>query len=238
MIRTHSMSAVLGLFLVIGAGPASALSNVDSCRTIGQSGSFRLIRNLASTNDCFVITASGVTLDLQGHTLNGSGVGSGIRVTENLQQITIRNGNVRGFNIGIELFSTRDYTVEGVHAVNNVLHGLFTSNPGEGRVVNNTFAGNGCGGISAIGNQPILIENNLVHDNALVSGGCSGILAGAGSRIVGNIVRNNGRHGIDVLCPSSVVGNTSILNNRANVGGLAFASFGAGCVQADNAFKN
>ena len=46
---------------------------IEKCRTIGQAGSYKLVRNLTiTTGDCLVITADFVTIDLAGFTITGA----------------------------------------------------------------------------------------------------------------------------------------------------------------------
>jgi large repetitive protein len=52
--------------------------------------------------DGLVIGASGVTLDLNGHSIEGTGLGVGVR-DDGHDDVTIRNGTVRQFDYGIVL---------------------------------------------------------------------------------------------------------------------------------------
>jgi len=77
--------AALTLALVAIVQPAFAVTDIDKCQTITKPGSYKLTRDLtADGNDCFVITASNVTLDLNGHTLSGPGAGGGNGVIDSI----------------------------------------------------------------------------------------------------------------------------------------------------------
>ena len=44
---------------------------IEKCQTIDKPGSYKLVNNLVATNDCLVITADFVTIDLAGFTISG-----------------------------------------------------------------------------------------------------------------------------------------------------------------------
>ncbi|MFH0341475.1 MAG: hypothetical protein ACHBNF_04955 [Chromatiales bacterium] len=96
-----------------------AVSNIDSCRTITSSGSFRLTRNLTANGDCLVIQANNVSINLQGHTLTGNGTGAGVTAGDDTLRsgIAIRNGVVTNFSDGIDLAFVQGAVVEGVRAI-------------------------------------------------------------------------------------------------------------------------
>jgi hypothetical protein len=92
--------------------------------TISESGSYRLSSNLTVPfiTNAFEIAADGVTLDLNGFSIIGDGtcadassfraVTAGAGATS---QITIRNGIIRGFCLGIVLNTITDLTIEDMH---------------------------------------------------------------------------------------------------------------------------
>lgn len=67
---------------------------------ISTPGTYTLTGDL---RESITITANNVTLDLNGHTLRGSGFGTGISSTHS--NVTVRNGEVTGFEKGISLDS-------------------------------------------------------------------------------------------------------------------------------------
>lgn len=85
--------------------------------TISQPGSYRLSGNLTvpGGTDGIVIGTSGVTLDLNGFSINKSGGPGGQAITDNevaLSRITIRNGQINGFSTGIRLVFSSHVVVE------------------------------------------------------------------------------------------------------------------------------
>ncbi|MFG0256730.1 MAG: right-handed parallel beta-helix repeat-containing protein [Phycisphaerales bacterium JB043] len=110
---------------LIPINPQTATFPID----INQPGSYILLGNLtlsAATNG-ITISASDVTLDLNGFTLDGAGVGvegiiSGVAATEN---VLVRNGTVKNFvGGGVVLFNTTRAIIEDMRAVDNAIEGI------------------------------------------------------------------------------------------------------------------
>ena len=96
---------------------------------------YRLAGNLSTpqtTGSAIEIQANNVVLDLNGYRLNGRGAGPGTNARGinalNRQNITIRNGSVRGFVYGIVLEMgggvSQGHMVEDVRAEQNTLGGI------------------------------------------------------------------------------------------------------------------
>ena len=84
------------LALAAVASSAYAATDISTCQAITLRGSYRLTQNLETTGiTCITIVSSNVTLDLQGHTINGTRApGSvGIRVPDGtrVHDIVVRN---------------------------------------------------------------------------------------------------------------------------------------------------
>lgn len=140
-----------------------AVTNIDSCRTITSSGSFRLTRNLTANGDCLVIQANDVTIDLQGHRLKGNGTGEGVTAGDDTSRsgIAIRNGVVTNFSDGIDLTFVQGAVVEGVRAIQNTDVGILV---GVGSVVSASVANeNGTTGIQV--QCPSVVIGNAVNGN-------------------------------------------------------------------------
>jgi hypothetical protein len=80
------------------------------------------------------ITTSNVTIDLNGWKLGGLAAGTATNAegiaSNGPNNITIRNGNVRGFRTGIELLGGQGHLVEDVRAERNTETGIQTSGNG------------------------------------------------------------------------------------------------------------
>jgi parallel beta-helix repeat protein len=83
---------------------------------ISRPGSYKLYSNHNVGNgDGIIITASNVTLDLNGFSVstNARGTGRGI-VVENARAVTVSGGGVSGFNANVDLTGTQNVRVEGL----------------------------------------------------------------------------------------------------------------------------
>lgn len=184
--------------------------------TINQPGSYRLSSNLilpdANTN-AIEITASNVTLDLNGFAIVGAtvctgfpvsscaptGFGSGITTVDplGLSGIAVHNGTVRGMGLRGIFLAGGGHLVERVRAESNGGPGILA----HGTMSHNTATINGAQGISGTGT----ISHNTVTGN-----GAEGIFAqGAVSH---NTVRNNGA-GIAAFTGSIISYNTVVDNS-------------------------
>jgi parallel beta-helix repeat protein len=131
--------------LILGATTsvpvARAQTPISACQTISQPGSYVLEKNLSTTGNCLVITASFVTIDLAGFSISGTPSGTGILGQGTLKGIAIRNGSVSNFDNGIDLSNSSSSIVEGLRVIDNY------------------------GGILASGSS--IVTGNLVFDNHL-----------------------------------------------------------------------
>jgi hypothetical protein len=98
------------------AGAPGVVLNANGGFTITASGSYYLTANLTiASGNAIAIQASGVTLDLSGFTLSSTTVspadGTGVYIADNLSDITIRNGHIRGNTVFNE--STKNFSGTG-----------------------------------------------------------------------------------------------------------------------------
>src|SRR5215467_5766580 len=73
--------------------------------------------------DAVIVGADGVHLDLNGHTISGTGAQAGTHVgirATGRQKLKISNGTVTGFDAGIALIGGSNNTVTGITAANNL----------------------------------------------------------------------------------------------------------------------
>ena len=89
-----------------GAQPQGP-TEIATCETINQPGSYLLVRNLTATGDCLRINADFVTVDLAGFAIIGSGAGTAIQFVGPSPQtprrgFAVRNGTISGFGTGIQ----------------------------------------------------------------------------------------------------------------------------------------
>ena len=181
--------------------------------TISLPGSYRLAGNLTVPNEStsgIVITADLVTIDLNGFSIIGPTVCTG--------NPTVTSCSPQGTGSGV------DSSAKYITVMNGRVHGMGNigvSLGGFGSYVERVQAdSNGNAGINVHYGAAI---NNIANYN-----GSDGI-RGSSITVTGNTAHFNRINGIDVACPSSVIGNTATLNGN-NIGAT-----GAGCAVANNA---
>ncbi len=220
-------AAILALILAanstegVAKGP-SGPTQIKSCGTLSEPGSYVVVQNLTATGDCLVIAADFVTIDLGGFTLTGNGT-TGEGITDQLAghvDVVVRNGTVTEFGFGVRIANGSRLTIEGVRAVNNNALGMSIGT--YSIVRGNTVSGNGSIGISV--DTGSIVTGNVVSDNL-----DDGIAVQSGSTVSGNTSTDNGAHGIDVVCPSNVIGNTALGNTGTNLNVV-----GVDCTLVDN----
>src|SRR5256886_4235406 len=152
-VLTRSLLVLLLLALAIFPGPARAETTLCTAITtvpfiIAAPGIYCLDQdfstNLAS-GAAITIATNNVVLDLNGHRLGNLAAGPGTQATGILavqrKNLTIRNGTVRGFEIGIDLADTSPFTTSQGHVIEdlrvdqNTDHGMRVS--GRGNVIRN-----------------------------------------------------------------------------------------------------
>lgn len=209
--------------------------------TISASGTYRLTGNLIvpdGNTTAILITASNVTLDLNGFTIgcqtaggtpcgpsSPGAIGDGVASTSSsVTNVVVRNGTIANMgHSGTSLYSGR---VEDVRAIANGGNGITVSDSSKpGSVVTGcTAQDNGSNGIRCY--DYCQITNNVVLHN-----GGWGVAAVEGVLITGNTISSNTSHGI-YITSGNVVGNRISANSGDGV-------YCAGrCLIADNVVSN
>ena len=186
-----------------------------------------------------VVGADDITIDLGGHTLQGTAAAAGVAGfgvdLRGHRSVTIRNGHIDGFFYGVNLFMTDDDVVEdlsfsgSVHsvemvAVRNTTLRRLTSYSAEGTAVRSTGGGgNEFTDVTTYTSRwGIILDDS--NGNLVANSSFDGVGAGAWSGVSvlgtsgGNTVRNTttqgwGQHGI--LVDEDAV-DTTVDGNRAN----------------------
>ena len=225
-LRLLSVVALLALSGVTAAAGQSPPAGLKCGDTI--TADTTLDRDLTGCpSNGIIIGADDITLDLNGHTISGDG--KPVRRCPRRQPcdmgafndrhdgVTVRNGSLRGFGVGVLIGGVRDNRLVGLSSSHNQYFGFViadsarsvirdssaTDNPrpdGDGlgvfmshdlRIVNNSFRRNGQIGIH-IENSP----RNLVKGNAVVGNGDFGILLeGRPQSAAGESLRSKRRGG-------------------------------------------
>ncbi|HEX3393971.1 MAG TPA: right-handed parallel beta-helix repeat-containing protein [Acidimicrobiales bacterium] len=223
-LATAGAAASLVVTGMVTAAPANAA--VLDCGThITQNT--KLTANVGPCGtDGLVITASNVTLNLNGFKVTGKkrpGDQAGIRLV-NVTGVTVKGGTVSGFDAGVAIFAGSGNTVTNMTVVDNyndlldgtcdMGDGISMTNSNRNTITTNRVAHNGpFGGISVVedsnANQ---IKNNIVAGNNIPG------LNGCGN---GGWVGNEDE-GIRLEGPGA---NNNVVNNN-DVSGNAFAGIG------------
>ena len=110
-LRNICLAAVIGGLLAASPLAAQTLGrkSISAPTVIDEAGSYVLVRDLTlssnSTADAAIkITASGVTVDLNGHQITGPGglMGVGVLI-EGAKSVTVRNGHIADMFIGVRV---------------------------------------------------------------------------------------------------------------------------------------
>lgn len=209
--------ALVAAFLGVSAVPAAAQSPtaIDECGVITQAGSYLVTRNLPGPgglqgDDCLIVRSNLVTIDLGGFVLRGNKNGNGITDDDKTRRsITVRNGTITKFEIGVDLSKTSEAVIRDLQVVDNDKEGI---RAGKGCfIADNVASRNGGDGIFAK-NGDCTVQDNVANSND------DGLqLDGNGHRVSGNTANNNDGDGIQVKCPSSLIGNVALDNDDDNL---------------------
>jgi len=141
-------------------------------------------------NDLIVVQKDGSFINGNGYTLQGTGSGSGIQLS-NRTEVTIKNVNIRGFYCGINLSRTTNCVIQQNHITENYVSGiLLSTGSSENTIVDNDIHDNGVPGALPTGDGIALLEsnNNLVSDNMITDNVVDGVNLDYSNN---NIIHNN-----------------------------------------------
>jgi len=196
------------------APPASTMKTLEQIEprtpitslpfTITASGSYYLTGNLTSGGNGITVDVNNVTIDLQGFTITGNGVGSGVYMIGR-SNVEIRNGTIQNFQDGIkETYSSgRGHRVIDVRVIKNSATGIYLVGYGHTvkgcTVLKNATSGtSGNTGSGIYGGMRSLVAGNVIHDNGTnINGYFYALIVGDGSVVTGNTVNNNGYHAVN-----------------------------------------
>ncbi len=230
--RVAVLAAVLALSLFFATG--SALANHVQCGDVITQDT-KLDSDVVCTGAYddpltgVVIAANGITLDLNGFTIQGPNGGEqvgdqwGIHTNGTYRSVTIKNGAVDGFSEGLSIGLSNSK----VHHLNSEGR-LFLS--GHGNVVRDSYITDGDTGMEVRG------DDNRVLRNAIFGGDGDGIdVSGARNSIVGNTALAFQGAGIYVNQFSDVVIKHNDVSGSFGIGAGLEVLNGTGGVIADNA---
>jgi len=157
-------------------------------------GSYFLTQDITATAaaDGIKIQVSGVTIDLNGFTLSGAGLGFDGINTATVDNVTIVNGTVRNWtNAGVRADQVSNGRYERLRATNNVGGGIIA---GRNSIVQDCSAADNGGDGIRVAEGPLgssIVARCIVDGSVL-----DGIRAANNTTITGNTVTNSGVNGI------------------------------------------
>ena len=195
-------TASAGLEVMSGIVDCAPITTLPAVITV--QGRYCFTGNLATaitSGHAIDVQASNVLLDLNGYRLDGLAAGSGTTANGihalNRQNVTIRNGTVRGFLRGIFLENTgsQGHVIEDVRADQNTFVGIAADGSGN-MVRNNQVAKTGgttavvpanASGFEIQGDGARVLNNDVIDTVAQAGGTARGIhLIGTGHMVVDN----------------------------------------------------
>ncbi len=198
MLQRTLLASVL--VLALWAAPGSAQAAVECGQPIAEDAV--LDHDLDCAGGGVELTAGDVTLDLAGHAIRGAGTGTGILVRPCGQAgaITIRNGTVKGFGVGVQVAvepgcdHTVETTIEGLAILAN---GTGVTGAGFGHVGPVVVRGNRIRGSAGNGITTAFVRPFAVIGNEITRNAGDGVAAFDDSidRFEGNVVTRNGGNG-------------------------------------------
>jgi parallel beta-helix repeat protein len=202
----------------------------------------KLRHDLTCTGPGLIVGADGIRINLNGHTLAGSGTDVGITVTGR-SDVSIRGGTIRGFAAAVRVISSSDLVIthnefaengEGIDlqsgsVANTIKQNLFRDNTiravmlrtdsAENDIKHNTFTGNRVG-ILVFGGVDNTLQKNVLSGSTLAAIRLNVIATG-------NLIRDNdvmsNQAGIEFLVTptGSATGNDLVRNTiELNVCGV------------------
>lgn len=229
-IRVAAVLAVAIVTALAGADRASA-GVISACQTLSDFNTvYKLDTDLTSCGDCLVVANNKITIDLQGHSITSTCPGGFSAITDlaGFDLITVKNGTVSGYEIGVDLPDSTRVSVLGVKATNNSIVGIWV---GDGLVKSSEASGNDIG-IEVDGDRGQVQQSNS-HDNISIgiaalgdhclvtmnfaNGNGHGIVAGGNKCTVSyNTANSNGVAGIDAGFSDGGTGHLVTRNTAIN----------------------
>jgi parallel beta-helix repeat protein len=181
------------------------------------------------------IAKSGVTVDLNGHTITGLGEGDGIAAA-GVSGVTVKNGSVVNFEAGLRFAGVQNSLVHDTRFSMNTDASAWVEASTGNKFLRLTMTENGDGGFRLIGSSKNRIAgstisgasdsgvgleglssyNRLVRNKVVLAGEGVKIDDGTGNRVFRNTLSYNGGAGVEVAGEAM---NTRVNENRANHNG-------------------
>jgi parallel beta-helix repeat protein len=181
--------------------PTAPISTVDNTTYI-------LTGNVSNY---IVVERDSIIVDGQGHTVQGTGNGTGLTLSGR-NNLIIKNTEITTFSIGIELHSSSNSTIYENNITNSGC-GIYLVSSSDNNVSDNNLTNNVVG-INLASSS----SNNTISDNKITVNSYAGIqLSSTYNTVSGNIVTNNGRGIMLVSSSDNAVSGNSVTNNTDGI---------------------
>jgi parallel beta-helix repeat protein len=174
-----------------------------------------LDRSLTGCASGITVGASGITIDLNGHSIAGSGDGEGVGI-EAVDQtgVTIKNGHVLNFQTGVRLLGASSSTIDNV-VVRGTQDGIVVS--GEGNEILENKVVDSETGIIVFPSGSVRVVGNKLHDLAGVGLICRFGFGQTDVLIARNRSVRNDAGVVLEFCAASLVDNDASENRRFGI---------------------
>jgi parallel beta-helix repeat protein len=166
--------------------------------------------------DGLVIGAARIVVDLGGYTIDGVGLGMGIR-NDGFDGVVVRNGTVQDFDYGVHVqFGAKDNVFEGLTVQHNQITGIELAGAGKGNQIrSNMLTGNHDGITLLLGTSEAVVFGNTLSGN-----GGAGLLVldSTGNRLALNRVSGGGDIGIALERSSGNTLSTNTVSDNSDGG--------------------
>jgi len=211
----HSATRRLAFLLVCLPAlfvPAAAADDLCGATIVAN---LTLDHDLTCAGDGLTIGADGIRVDLNGHTITGSGSGVGIGVTGRTD-VSIVGGTVRNFEAGVRVIDSKSVVVTGNEFRENTDGVDCQAGCVENTIKENGFWDNRSRGIMLRSNS----RDNVVKENTF-TGNRVGVLVfgGVDNTVKENIVLGSGLAGIrlNVIATGNLIMENTVLSNPAGI---------------------
>lgn len=180
------------MMFAVGAGAANATPNALACGAL-VTQSTRLTADLADCpGSALVVGAPGITIDLDGHTLDGVGVAPGIDNNGAHDNVTIRRGTIKEFAQGIDAIEASGLVIRDVVLEGNLIG--ITLGRTQGTLIQRVTARDN----SFAGIEGFQTENLVVRASTITGHDHGGVVdrASYGSRFERNVFSGNEFYGL------------------------------------------
>ena len=218
------------------AWAGDSIKPINSCGTLtaDAQSSYVLVQNVFSSGEtCLTVKKSNITIDLNGFTIFGVGSGTGIVADVPVGAITVHNGSIKGFKVGVSLAGTGNI-VRDLRVDDNTDTGMFL---GSSSLVDHVVAQNNrhfgiVATTASTVKDSVLRSNGTTPDSIALSAGRgstvtgntiwssigTGLFASSGSTVLGNtVLETDPGFGMSIICPSNIKNNTATFNTRGDL---------------------